>query len=70
MAYAGDLNYASATVSLPQGKVSVSWKNTATQFVGYIEAPASMTGKYGLPVQSSPANPVRRWEDCMDDLRR
>jgi hypothetical protein len=45
----GDLTEASATVSLPQGTVSNTWKRNGDSFVETVTAPAGVAGRYGIP---------------------
>jgi Bacterial alpha-L-rhamnosidase 6 hairpin glycosidase domain len=52
----GTLVHASATVSLAQGRVAVSWERTPGRFEGRVVAPASMAGRYGVPVDSTSAS--------------
>jgi hypothetical protein len=52
----GTLTRSSATVSLPQGRVSVSWESTGGRFNGHVAAPATMAGRYGVPVGGSSAS--------------
>jgi hypothetical protein len=50
----GDLTQASATVSLPQGTISTSWKQNGASFVETIAAPAGVAGRYGIPTGGQP----------------
>jgi len=47
----GDLTQVSATVPLPQGTVSTSWKylQNGASFVETVTAPAGVAGRYGIP---------------------
>jgi Bacterial alpha-L-rhamnosidase 6 hairpin glycosidase domain/Bacterial alpha-L-rhamnosidase C-terminal domain len=45
----GDLTQASATVSLPQGTVSSTWRQNGGAFVETVTAPAGVAGRYGIP---------------------
>jgi hypothetical protein len=52
----GNLTQVSATVSLPQGTVSTSWKysQNGSSFLETITAPASVAGRYGIPTGGNP----------------
>jgi hypothetical protein len=52
----GDLTQASATVSLPAGTVSTSWKyaQNGNSFSETITAPNGVAGRYGIPTGGSP----------------
>jgi hypothetical protein len=52
----GNLTQVSATVSLPQGTVSTSWKDSqnGSSFLETITAPASVAGRYGIPTGGNP----------------
>jgi Bacterial alpha-L-rhamnosidase 6 hairpin glycosidase domain len=66
----GDLTQVSATVSLPAGAVSISWKysQNGSSFVETIAAPKSVAGRYGIPTGGKPitilidGQPV--WSTC------
>jgi hypothetical protein len=64
----GDLTSVSATVPLAAGTVSVSWTRTATRFVATINAPAFMTGRYGVPIGGGQSwvalDGVMVWSKC------
>ncbi len=64
----GDLTNVSATVPLAAGTVSVSWTRSASSFVANVNAPGSMTGRYGVPIgsgQSSVAvDGTTVWSSC------
>jgi len=51
--HVGDLSFASVTVPLPRGTVTASWSRSSGRFVANVEAPASMTGRYGVPADSA-----------------
>ncbi len=52
----GDLTQVSATVSLPEGTVSTSWKyfQNGSSFLETIRAPESVAGRYGIPTGGKP----------------
>ena len=52
----GNLTQVSATVSLPPGTVSTSWKysQNGSSFLETITAPASVAGRYGIPTGGNP----------------
>ena len=52
----GDLTQVSATVSLPAGTVSTSWKysQSGSSFLETITAPESVAGRYGVPTGGKP----------------
>ena len=52
----GDLTQVSATVSLPAGTVSTSWKysQNGSSFLETITAPESVAGRYGIPTGGKP----------------
>jgi hypothetical protein len=52
----GDLTQVSATVSLPEGTVSTSWKyfQNGSSFLETITAPESVAGRYGIPTGGKP----------------
>jgi hypothetical protein len=52
----GDLTQVSATVSLPAGTVSTSWKysQNGTSFLETITAPKGVAGRYGIPTRGRP----------------
>ena len=52
----GNLTQVSATVSLPQGTVSTSWKysQNGNSFLETITAPQSVEGRYGIPTGGNP----------------
>jgi hypothetical protein len=52
----GNLSFAAVTAPLPQGTVSASWNQAPGRFVATVEAPDSMTGRYGVPVNSGAAS--------------
>ncbi|MGD0832738.1 MAG: trehalase family glycosidase, partial [Terracidiphilus sp.] len=52
----GYLSFASATMPLPQGTVSVSWNQSSAGFVANVNASDSMTGQYGIPVPTGTAS--------------
>ncbi|HEY1985282.1 MAG TPA: trehalase family glycosidase [Terracidiphilus sp.] len=52
----GDLSSVSATVPLAAGTVSVSWTRTASGFAASVNAPASVTGRYGVPIGAGPSS--------------
>jgi hypothetical protein len=54
----GDLTQVSATVSLPQGAVSTSWKysRNGSSFLENITAPTGVSGRYGIPTAGRPIN--------------
>ena len=66
----GDLKQVSATVSLPAGTVSTSWKysQNGSSFLETITAPESVAGRYGIPTGGKPitvsidGQPV--WSGC------
>ncbi len=66
----GDLTQVSATVSLPAGTVSTSWKysQNGNSFLETITAPESVAGRYGIPTGGKPitilidGQPV--WSTC------
>lgn len=66
----GDLTQVSATVSLPAGTVSTSWKysQNGSSFLETITAPESVAGRYGIPTGGQPitisidGQPV--WSTC------
>ena len=66
----GDLTQVSATVSLPAGTVSTSWKysQNGSSFLETITAPESVAGRYGIPTGGKPitisidGQPV--WNTC------
>ena len=66
----GDLTQVSATVSLPAGTVSTSWKysQNGSSFLETITAPESVAGRYGIPTGGKPitisidGQPV--WSTC------
>jgi hypothetical protein len=50
----GNLSRVAATVPLAQGTVSVLWTHSSGNFAAQVNAPASMTGRYGVPIESGP----------------
>jgi hypothetical protein len=52
----GNLSYVAATLPLPEGEVNVSWNQSPAGFVAHVNAPASMTGRYGVPVRTGTAS--------------
>jgi hypothetical protein len=66
----GDLTQVSATVSLPAGTVSTSWKysRNGRSFLETITAPKGVAGRYGIPTGGGPitisidGQPV--WSTC------
>lgn len=65
----GDLTYASATLVLPQGTVSSSWRRLQNgMFIEEVSAPAGIAGRYGIPIpQGSASLSVDRqlvWSTC------
>jgi hypothetical protein len=52
----GDLTQVSATVSLPAGTVSTSWKysQNGSSFLETITAPKGVAGRYGIPTGGKP----------------
>jgi hypothetical protein len=64
----GDLSYASATVPLPQGMVAVTWSHISGIFSGSVNAPASMIGRYGVPIGAGAATVLvdgrKVWSTC------
>ncbi|MGB6727771.1 MAG: trehalase family glycosidase [Terracidiphilus sp.] len=54
--HVGNLSYASATVPLPQGTVKASWSLVSGEFAANVDAPVSMSGRYGVPVDSNSAS--------------
>lgn len=64
----GDLSAVSATVPLPGGTVSVTWKREPGKFIASVSAPSSMLGRYGIPVGSASAtvfvDDEQVWSSC------
>src|SRR6202042_551629 len=58
----GDLTQVSATVSLPAGTVSTSWKysQNGSSFLETITAPDGVAGRYGIPTGGKP---ITLWID-------
>ncbi len=52
----GDLTQVSATIALPAGAVSTSWKysQNGSSFLETITAPQSVAGRYGIPTGGKP----------------
>jgi hypothetical protein len=52
----GNLSRVSAKVPVPGGIVSVSWTRGAGAFVADVDAPPSLAGRYGIPIEGEPAS--------------
>ncbi len=52
----GGLSHVSATLPLPQGTIAVSWSYVSGRLTAIVNAPASMVGRYGVPVSAAPAS--------------
>jgi hypothetical protein len=66
----GDLTQVSATVSLPAGTVSTSWKysQNGSSFLETITAPKGVAGRYGIPTGGKPVaisiDGLQVWNTC------
>jgi hypothetical protein len=68
----GNLTNVSAIVPLAAGTVSVSWTRTASSFVANVNAPASMTARYGVPIRAGQASVavdgITVWSSCTNAI--
>lgn len=63
-----NLSQASTTVYLAQERISVSWSHMPGKFVAYVDAPDTMAGRYGVPINNPSASVFMdgklAWSSC------